>query len=121
MYGFEYLKNFLREEGFRINEKENSFSFKYNGVVYSVSKEEKKFLEINLICNTKDTNRSKLLEVCNSLNREKFVLKLSVDSDNDVWCSYEFVPTEDTTPDDYDTIFEMMDKVTDELFSRLKQ
>ena len=121
MYGFEYLKKFLRDEGFRINEKDGSFSFKYNGVNYSVRKEEKKFLDIDLICTTKDNNRSKLLEVCNSLNREKFVLKFSVDSDNDVWCSYEFVPTENTTPDDFDTIFEMMDKGTDEMFARLKQ
>ena len=121
MYGFEYLKKFLREEGFRVNEKEGSFSFKYNRMIYSVPKEENKYLVINMICSVNNVDRGKLLEVCNSLNRDKFVLKFTVDSDDDVWCGYEFIPSERTTPDDFEDVFQSLDMATDEMFARLKK
>lgn len=121
MYGYEYLKNFLREEGFRVNDKEKSFSFKYNGVSFTVYKDKTKYLVINLLCTVKDASRSKILEVCNDLNRSKFILKFSVDSENLVWCSYEFIPTDKTDSDDFDTIFHFLDQATDEMFEKMKQ
>lgn len=119
MAGFNYLLNFLKDEGFRIKEEENHFSFKYQGSLYIAFKNDSPYLQIVLICNTKSFTRSKLLEVCNEMNEEKFVIKFTV-QDETVWCSYEFRPTEHTSSDEFETALILLDKASDEMFEKLK-
>lgn len=52
MYGYEFLKKFLREEGFRMNDEDSIISFKYQGNNYLVFKSESPYLQIVMICNT---------------------------------------------------------------------
>ena len=120
MYGYEFLKKFLHEEGFRMNDEDSIISFKYQGNNYLVFKSESSYLQIVMICNTKNIDTHKLLDVCNSMNSDKFVVKFTVDNSGNVWCSYEFKPTEETSSDDFDTILVLLDKASDELFEKLR-
>ena len=63
---------------------------------------------------------NQLLEVCNTMNDNKFIIKFVVNDPN-VWCSYEFKPNKDITSDDFDTIFLQLDKATDELYEKLSK
>lgn len=122
MKGFEYLINFFKEEGFRYEDKDTLLSFKIQGNTFLAFKNDGPFLQLVMICNTESQGRSKLLEVCNSLNQEKFILKFTVSEDSDrVWCSYEFEPSTTTTSDDFMAAFHFLDKGTDELFERLSK
>lgn len=120
MYGYNYLKNFLQEEGFRLNEESSYISFKFQGSTFIAFKSESPFLQIVMICNTKSYSRSQLLEVCNTMNSDKFVIKFVV-SDENVWCSYEFQPTENTKSDEFETALYLIDKASDELFEKLSK
>ena len=120
MNGYEYLMKFLKEEGFRMNEEETYFSFKYQGNNFVAFKTDGPFLQIVMVCNTRDYARNQLLEVCNTMNDNKFIIKFVVNDPN-VWCSYEFKPNKDITSDDFDTIFLQLDKATDELYEKLSK
>lgn len=119
MYGFEYLKKFLQEEGFRINKEENFFTFKFQGKTYIVFENKGPYLQIVTICDTSRYSLSNLLEICNKLNSEKFILKFIVNR-NDVWCSYEFMPTVKTTVGEFESILEFLGRSIDEVFEKLK-
>lgn len=84
MKGFEYLINFFKEEGFRYENKDTLLSFKIQGNNYFAFKNDGPFLQIVMICNTEGQGRSKLLEVCNSLNQDKFILKFTVTEDSNL-------------------------------------
>lgn len=118
MFGYEYLEKFLHEEGFRINEESSFFSFKYQGKNYVAFKNESPYLQLVMMCDTSQHPKSKLLEVCNKLNSDKFVVKFIVNGD-DVWCSYEFIPTQKTSGEDFDTILMLLDNSLAELFKAL--
>jgi hypothetical protein len=120
MKGYEYLVKFFKDEGFKYEEKDTWFAFKIQGKNYVAFKSESVFLQIVMICNTKDYSRSQLLDASNSLNQDKFVLKFTVSDDAEtVWCSYEFEPNASTVSDDFMAAFAMLDKGTDELFEKL--
>ena len=53
MAGFNYLLNYLNEEGFKVEEEEQHFSFKYQGSLFVAFKNDSIFLQIVLICNVK--------------------------------------------------------------------
>ena len=40
--------------------------------------------------------------------------------DENVWCSYEFRPTEQTTSDEFETTLLLLDKASDEMFEKLR-
>ena len=119
MAGFNFLLKFLKDEGFKVNEEDNHFSFKYQGSLYIAFKNDSPFLQIVEICNTKSFTRSKLLEVCNEMNEDKFVVKFIVVGEN-VWCSYEFIPTEHTSSDEFELALGFLDKASDEMFEKLR-
>lgn len=120
MFGFNYVQNFLQEEGFRIKDEDGHFSFKYQGSTYVVFKSESNFVQIVMICNTEGFSRSHILEVCNTMNSDKFVVKF-VAMENTVWCSYEFKPSAKTSSDDFDTILLLLDRASDEMFENLRK
>lgn len=121
MKGYEYLVKFFKEEGFMYKEEEELFAFKIQGRNYIAFKNDAAFLQMVMVCNTEGNTRSKLLDVSNTLNQNKFVLKFTVTDDaKTVWCSYEFEPNASTTSEDFMIAFGMMDKGTDELFEKLK-
>lgn len=120
MAGFNYLLNYLNEEGFKVEEEEQHFSFKYQGSLFVAFKNDSIFLQIVLICNVKGVDANKLLEVCNEMNRDRFVCKFIV-MDDKVWCSYEFIPSEHTPSDEFKAALTFLDKGADELFERLRQ
>ncbi|MGN0222945.1 MAG: YbjN domain-containing protein [Muribaculaceae bacterium] len=123
MSGYSHLINFLQNEGYRHEERETSVRFKIQGVNYvGFRNNDSAFLQIVLMCNTEGQDRIKLLEACNDLNSKKFVVKFTVTEDSDgVWASYEFEPTASTTPQDYEGIFGLLDRATDELFQLLRE
>lgn len=122
MVGYDYLKKFFKEENFHYMEEDAFISFKIEGVNYHAFKQDTPYLQIIIICNTEGQSRSKILEVCNSMNQDKYVVKFTVTQDSDrVWCSYEFQPTENTASDDFMVIFRLLDKSSDEFFERLQK
>ena len=46
MAGFNFLLKFLNDEGFKVNEEERHFSFKYQGSLYIAFKNDSPFLQI---------------------------------------------------------------------------
>lgn len=119
MNGYEYLKNFLDVEGYKIkDEEEGHFSFKFQGTIYVAFKNDAPYLQIVVMCNTREFDFEKVLRVCNELNGDKFVTKF-VALEKTVWVSYEFMPNYATTNDEFQMILEVLNRNSDELFQRL--
>lgn len=119
MYGYEYLKNFLEEEGYKIkDEEENHFSFKYQGTLYVAFKNDLPFLQIVIMCEASRYDSEKLMRVCNMMNGNKFVIKF-VYVPPSVWVSYEFAPNYTTTNEDFQRILDVLNRSSDELFDAL--
>lgn len=123
-HGFDYLKKFFENEGFKYDLKDNVFcTFKIQGVPYIAFNNDAPFLQIIIsLSNSEGLSREKLLELCNKMNRDKFVTKFTVNDEGDrIWASYEFVPTEQTTAEDFMVIFKMLDVNTDEFLELMKE
>lgn len=121
MKGFEYLVKFLKEEGFRYDEEDSLLSFKVQGLTFNAFKGDTPLLQIFLSFGIEGQNRSKLLELCNSLNQDLFVIKFTVNKDsNRVWCSYEFEPNASTTSDDFMLVFDLSHEYAVEFLKKLK-
>ena len=119
MYGFEYLKKFLQEEGYKIREEEDGhFSFKYQGTVYIAFKNESPYLQVIVICNTENVGTDELLRACNEVNKERYVVKCMA-MDKSAWVSYECRPNESTTSEDFEGILGQLDNDSDLLFKKL--
>lgn len=121
MTGCDCLKNFLQEEGFRYTEEERYISFKYEGTTYFAFKADSIFLQIVLVCNTEKYDKYKILETCNELNSDKYVVKFVLREDNTVWCNYEFIPSEYTPAANFEMALSLMNQTSDELFARLSK
>lgn len=116
MAGFDYLKNFLKNEGFRSEESEGLLNFKIEGTTYFAFKNDSRFLQIFIPCKY-ECSKSKALEICNELNSDTYIAKNVVNGDR-VWCCWEFEPTEQTTADDFMTIFHLLDKISDDFLEK---
>lgn len=103
-----------------MNEEGNIISFKFQGTTFITFKNDSPYLQIVLICNTKSFSKSKLLELCNIMNNEKFVVKFILPEEN-VWCCYEFKPNEQTSSDEFELALMLLDKSSDELLEKLNQ
>ena len=93
MAGFEHLKKFFQSENFRYEEEEGILSFKIQGVNYFAFTNDSPFLQIVIVCNISNKDKTKILEICNELNSDKFVTKFILRGER-VWCSYEFNPSD---------------------------
>lgn len=121
MKGIDYLKEFLSKEGFRFEEEERFIDFKVQGVTYIAFKNDSSFLQILCLCKLPDRfDRTKALELCNDINGDRFVVKLTINGDK-LWCSWEFEPSSLTTSEDYMGIFSILDKVSDEFIDKLNE
>lgn len=122
MAGFQKLLEFLRNEGFRFEEKDGLITFKIQGRNYLAFKNgESPFLQIVSIYDVEGNSRSKLLEMCNIMNQERFILKYTINDGSDaLWCSYEFEPNASTTAEDYMSIFSMLEKGVNDFFEKLQ-
>lgn len=122
MAGFHKLLEFLRCEGFRFEEKDGLITFKIQGRNYLAFKnEESPFLQIVSIYDVEGNSRSKLLETCNTLNQDRFILKYTINDGSDaLWCSYEFEPNASTTGEDYMSVFSMLEKGVSDFFEKLQ-
>lgn len=120
MKGYEYLLRFLNEEGFRKSDEENYFSFKFEGNTYLVFKNDSPYLQVLLLLRADGYDRIQMLEACNKLNDDKFVVKFTV-HDATIWCSYEFKPSDETTNDEFAVILMLLDKGSDELYAELNK
>ena len=119
MKGYEYLLRFLNNEGFRKSDEGNYFSFKFEGNTDFVFKNESSFLQILLLLKADGYSRVNMLEACNKLNDDKFVVKFTV-HDTTIWCSYEFEPSDSTSNDDFAMAITLLDKASDEFYEVLK-
>lgn len=121
MKAIDFLKEFLHNEGFRFEESDGLINFKVQGVTYFAFTTNSRFLQIMILCNIPDGfDRGRALEICNELNRETFVSKMTL-SDDKVWCSWEFEPSSHTTADDFMSIFAILDNVSDKLLDKLNE
>lgn len=122
MAGFNKLLDFFRNEGFRFEEKDSLIMFKIQGCNYVAFKnEDNPFLQIVSIYDVEGNSRSKLLETCNTLNQDRFVVKYTINEGSDaLWCSYEFKPNASTTTEDFMSIFSMLEKGVSDFFQKLK-
>lgn len=122
MAGFNKLLDFFRNEGFRFEEKDSLIMFKIQGCNYIAFKNENNpFLQIVSIYDVEGNSRSKLLETCNTLNQDRFILKYTINEGSDaLWCSYEFEPNASTTTEDFMSVFSMLEKGVSDFFKKLK-
>lgn len=118
MKGYEYLKNYLKEEGYRFDEEETIISFQYEGTTFIAFKKDSSLLTILVVCNANGKSRSYLLEKCNEFNDNYYVIKFAV-HDNKVWCTYEFEPSEHTTSYNFAFYLMSLDKATDEFLQEI--
>lgn len=119
MAAIDYLKNFLRNEGFRFEETEGHINFKVQGNTYFAFKSDSPYLQIMIMCNY-PCSKAKALEICNELNGDQYITKCVVVEDR-VWCSWEFLPTEHTTTDYFMTIFHLLDLVSDKFIAKANE
>ena len=110
MAGFEYLKKFFQSENFRYEEEEGILAFTNDSP----------FLQIVIVCNISNKDKTKILEICNELNSDKFVTKFILRGER-VWCSYEFNPSEHTSSDEFMAIFSILDKTSDEFLEKMSK
>lgn len=122
MAGYKYLLEFFKNEGFRFEEKDSLIMFKIQGRNYLAFKNgDSSFLQIVSIYDVEGISRTKLLETCNSLNEDRFVLKYTINESSDaLWCSYEFEPNASTTNDDYMSIFNLLEKGVHDFFEKIQ-
>lgn len=120
MTGFDYLKKFLQEEGFRFTDDDSFISFKFEGNTFLAFKNDSPYLQVLQLLNVANQSRSKLLEVCNKMNDEKFVIKFTVHDDR-VWCSFESKPTDRTTADEFSLMMTLLDRASDDFFEELNK
>lgn len=121
MAGYHYLLNYLQNEGFTFNEDNDQISFKYQRFVFSAFKNELQFLQIVAPCITSNVSRDKLLDICNELNDEFFIIKFSMIREDCCWCSYEFIPTEQTSNEDFEMALDSLYKAGCKLLSSINQ
>lgn len=120
MSGFDYLKNFLEEEGFRYKLEDDIASFKFQGVpYYTFNNEDNPYLQIIVVCKFKEHSIQDVLRICNDMNKEKFIVKFIARNSETVWASYEFMPNQYTDGADFERIFDMLDKTSDDLINKL--
>lgn len=122
MSGFNKFLEFLRNEGFRFEEKDGLVSVKIQGRNYvALNYGESRFVQINCIYDVTGKSRLQLLETCNTLNQDRFVLKYTINEGSDaLWCSYEFDPNAATTKDDFMSIFSMLELGAGIFFEKLQ-
>lgn len=122
MAGFHKLLEFLRNEGFRTDEQDGLITFKIQGKNYLAFKNgESPFLQIISIYDVEGNSRSKLLETCNTMNQDRFILKYTINNGSDaLWCSYEFKPNSSTTTEDFMSVFSMLEKSVNDFFEKLQ-
>ena len=120
MKGYEYLKRFLNEEGFRYDEEGDILSFKFEGNRFFVVKKDNPYLSILQVCNAEGHSRIELLEKCNDLNDNYFIIKFTV-QDSKVWCTYEFKPSENTSTEDFVMALTLLDKASDDLLQKISK
>lgn len=121
MYGYEYFKKFLDEENFRYEDDDNMIIVKYQGVTYVAWKNETVYLQLTeSFFDVDSSNYDKCLRVANELNKERFVLKITV-LDDSIWCNFEFMPNESYTSSDYIQIMHVMDNNADRFIERMQK
>ena len=120
MAGFEYLKKFFQSENFRYEEEEGILSFKIQGVNYFAFTNDSPFLQIVIVCNISNKDKTKILEICNELNSDKFVTKFILRGESE-WCSYQLSPSEHTSTDEFMAIFSILDKTSDEFLEKMSK
>ena len=120
MKGYEFFLRFLKNEGFRTNDEGNYFTFRFQGNTFVVFKHDSRFLQVIQVIKAEGYTRSRLLETCDKLNDDKFVVKCTVHDNNIIWCCYETLPNEYTSSDDFELIMTLLDKSTDEFYVMLR-
>lgn len=93
----EYVIEYLSGEGFRYDENPDSGNiiFKFEGVKYVFIKNSgSQLLQlVILFYDVTEDNRYAVLEICNKINSEKAMVKLTCDNDT-VWCNWEDIVPE---------------------------
>ncbi len=93
----EYLIEYLSGEGYRYEENPNSGNivFKFEGVKYVfINNSGSQLLQlVILFYDVTEDNRYAVLEICNKINSEKAMVKLTCDDDT-VWCNWEDIVPE---------------------------
>lgn len=87
--------DYLKTEGFRIMaEKENYCAFKHQGKIYSIENEAKdemflRFVLPNFYHIDDEEEEIKALRIINRISHERKAIKLSFDSEKDMWATVE--------------------------------
>lgn len=109
MSGLDYFKKFLDEEGYKYTINNENVVFKFQGVQFiAFNNSDSIYLQLVIVFyDVTDENRAQLLEVCNTMNKEKFMVKFTVEGDS-IMCNLEFIPNECITNEDFTNYLEAM-------------
>ena len=121
MTGFDYFVNYLQEEGYRFKDEGSFISFKYQGTTYLSPKNDSSFLQVLMMWNVENYDKMKILEACNTVNSNKFVVKCIMMDNDSVWVSYESEPSVHTTTEDFDTMMQILEHSSQEFMQELNQ
>ena len=119
MHGFEKFREFLTDEGYRImDDQETFYVFKHEGTSFFVFKHKSPYVQLAMPLGVGDTDRSRLLEVCNEMNDNCMVVKFVVRADH-VLANFEFAMFDNTPHDFLEAVMPYLDNVTDDFFECL--
>ncbi len=121
MTGFDYFANYLQEEGYRYKDEGNFISFKYQGTTYLAPKNDSTFLQVFMMWNVNGYDKMKILESCNTINSNKYIVKCTMMDNDSVWVSYEFEPSIHTTIEDFSSMMQILDGSAHEFMAELNK
>lgn len=97
----ELMKEYLHDEGYKVNEEDFGLAFRYQGrnIIFNDNSDDETFFSLTManIYEAKEEEVPNVLKVCNDICAERKVIKAILNSDRDVWLHFEILI--DTTPE----------------------
>jgi len=122
MHGYEKFRDYLLDEGYRIiDENDTFFVFRSEGETFFVFKHPSSNVQVTQALGArKDVDRNKLLQLCNEMNDDKFIIKFVLQDDY-VLCSAEFLVGDKVDHDFVEMMLPLLDHVSDEFMVKMSE
>ena len=122
MHGYEKFRDYLLDEGYRIiDENDTFFVFRSEGETFFVFKHPSSNVQVTQALGArKDVDRNRLLQLCNQMNDDKFIIKFVLQNEH-VLCSVEFLVGDEVDHDFVEMMLPLLDHVSDEFMVKMSE
>lgn len=122
MHGYEKFRDYLLDEGYRIiDDNDTFFVFRSEGTPFIVFKHPSSNVQMVLALGArKDVDRNRLLQLCNEMNDDKFIIKFVLQNEH-VLCSVEFLVGDEVDHDFVEMMLPLLDHVSDEFMAKMSE